>query len=857
MPHRKRCHGRKKNTKEKSEPSAQKQAYVPQTSRFQSQQVTPTPTAQVSTAKPAQYEKGPTQSSTASVAVKPGTTSATQAAQSLTSTAGAAGSGGAASTAASQKGPSQLTQLTNTKPTPLSPAKVPAVFSGTGSGLTAGGVVKSPADTVKPKDPAQEKAQNTTIPSTKPVPAKVDAAVGKPSPTTGLPGSGGQKSISTQKVQVEVGPPAAKVSTEAGDPFDALAGTLPSSKPVAPKVPEYSGPEVKESSVKPERGVVCGERDDTLPPGYRREDMEKKTPSGVPDKPKEVPKPISTDEALDSLSAGFVSSAPSAPKQMVKTETVGAVDARSNFAPPPHSQQKQQVTSQPANENKSPAPPADKKARMEKSDGSMPMDALSALGDTLGAPEAPKKLVELKPGDIVDEKKIASEKGVRVGEREDTLPPGYRYSEEELKKFPPPPKETSMATDDALDILSEGFTAPVAAPVVKAPVLQKEKTKPTAVPEKSKDVPKANLEELSALDALADDFVAPAQTAHKVSSAVPKIVPPGHKQKPLTDEDALGALGDTLGAPEPPKKLPELKPGDIVHEKDVTSEKGVRVGEREDTLPPGYRFSEEDLKKHPPPKKEPSLDTTEALDILSGDFKDAPASAAKTTVCPSSNSSAYLALEALSDDFVAPSSASKVQSAVSGPPHADRQLSEGTSSALDALSDTLADIKPAPEPAPISPKAVVKEKDIVEERVSKPGERDDTLPPDHRFTEADRKAFENAKKAEKDVKPKQKSMDDAAALDLLSCDFSEVPTVKPSAPEAHHFTPEPIPPTHTAPGPALDQLAEKLVPNLSGSKPKDSKPKKLSTEDSSAVEQLSGQLSSNVVPSSSAKGGKR
>lgn len=28
--------------------------------------------------------------------------------------------------------------------------------------------------------------------------------------------------------------------------------------------------------------------------------------------------------------------------------------------------------------------------------------------------------------------------------------------------------------------------------------------------------------------------------------------------------DALSALGDTLGAPEPPKELPELKPGQIV-----------------------------------------------------------------------------------------------------------------------------------------------------------------------------------------------------------------------------------------------------------------------------------------------------
>lgn len=39
-------------------------------------------------------------------------------------------------------------------------------------------------------------------------------------------------------------------------------------------------------------------------------------------------------------------------------------------------------------------------------------------------------------------------------------------------------------------------------------------------------------------------------------------------------------------------------------EKDVTSKKGVRVGERDDTLPPDYRFSEEELKKYPPPEKE-------------------------------------------------------------------------------------------------------------------------------------------------------------------------------------------------------------------------------------------------------------
>ncbi|XP_077049572.1 calpastatin isoform X8 [Siphateles boraxobius] len=851
----------------------------------QSQHVTPTPTSKVSSAKPAQYEKGPMQSSTASAAVKPGTSPATPAVSSVApSTVGAAGGGGSTTT---QKGPSQVTPQATTvsKPTPASSDKVPTASSATGPAGTTGGTG------VKPTDPVKDKAQSTTVPSSKPGPAKVDPAVGKPSAPAGA-----QKQTSAQKVQVEVGPPGTKVSTEDVDPFDALSGTLPSSKPLAPKVPTYTGPEVKELNVKPETGVLCGVRDDTLPPGYRKEDMEKKKPTGVPEKPKDVPKPISTEDALESLSVGFVSSAPTAPKKTdVKTETIGAVDVRSagisNFAPPPPYQQKQPATSQSATVTKSPAPPADKKAKLDihtqptkpKTDEpDMSLDALSALGDTLGAPEPPKKLPELKPGQIVDEKKLTSEKGVRVGERDDTLPPAYRFSEEDLKKYPLPKKEPSLNTDDALDMLSEGFTAPAAAPVVKASAppaqetkkpaavpdktkeVPKETKKPAGVPDKTKDVPKHKVDEFAALDALAGDFVAPPKSASKVSSAAP--IPPGPPQKPQTDEDAFSALGDTLGAPEPPKKQPELKPGDIVHEKKLTSEKGVRVGERDDTLPPAYRFSEEDLKKYPPPAKEPSLNTTDALDILSGDFTTPTVpSAAKTPVCSSSKTpvkpsgSASDALDALAGDFVAPSSASKVQSAVSVPPHADRQLSESTSSALDALSDTLGDIKAAPEPAPVPPKAVVKEKDIKEEKVSKPGERDDTLPPDHRFREEGRKSSPQAFEASKpkDVKPKQTLFDDTTALDMLSSDFSAVPTIKPSAPDAQHFTPEPTPPTHKASGPVLDQLAGKLIPNLTDPKAKDSKPKKQSVEDSSAMDQLPGKVSSDVVPSSSTKGGNR
>ncbi|XP_073790928.1 calpastatin isoform X36 [Danio rerio] len=696
---------------------------------IESQQVTPTTTSQVSTVKPAQYEKGATQSSTAAATVK----------------------SGAGDPATTQKGSSQ----------------------------------------VKPQ------------------------------------------------VQVEVGPSAAKVSADADDPFDALSGTLPSSQPLAPKV-HYTGPEIKEEK-KHGAGV----------------------PAGVPEKPKEVPKPISTDDALESLSSTFVSPAQAAPKKTdVKTETIGAVDVKSagttNFAPPPPSQQKQPASSQAAAVTKSPAPPADKKAKMEthaqpakaktESDSSISLDALDALSDTLGASKPPQKLPELKPGQIVDEKKQTSEKGVRVGERDDTLPPQYRFKEEDLKKYPPPAKEPSLNTDDAMDILSGDFTTPASAPVVKAPVPPAQDTKKhAAVPEKTKDIPKTKA------DALSSDFVAPAHSAPKVSSAAPKTIPPGPPQTP--DEDPFSALGDTLSAPEPPKKQPDLKPKDIVHEKDVTSKKGVRVGERDDTLPPEYRFKEEDLKKYPPPQKDPSLDANEALDILSGDFTTPSAPSAVSPASKSSAKSSDSALDALAGDFVASSSASSVHSAVSGPPRSDRLLSDGTSSALDALSETLGDIKAAPEPAPVLPKTVVKEKTVIEERVSKPGERDDSLPPDQRFTAEDRKAFEEAKK--KDAKPKQPSMDDSAALDMLSSDFSDVPTVKPTVSDGKSFTPEPTPPTFKATGPVLDKLADNVLSNLTDPKAKDSKAKKQAVEDSSATDLLSSKPSSDVVPSASTKAGKR
>ncbi|KAK1901262.1 Calpastatin [Dissostichus eleginoides] len=632
MPHKskKKGHGHNKDPKEAKE--------------SQPSRATPKPAAQDSTGKPAQFEKAASGSAMAS---KPGVTTATGGATRSGVTAGGSASVGTAGKAKAETNTMAATVIDMSSagstfvdmtsagaraapkemPKNAAVSQVKATVPSPAAGLTA---VTKPKES--PKGSAKSATAITTVKAEVP---KVDTAgPSEPTATAGNVSVQGKKEVTEMKVQVEIPPAAAKGAKEV-DPFDALANILPSVGP-APVLPVYTGPEVVEHNIISETGQKCGERDSTLPPGYRFDDM---PPVPADHKPKDVPKPLSTDEALDSLLFGFTSPAPPAApkKQEVMTEMSATVPTVSVCPPPADKKAKMETFSDdfslesclpaatatkaapPVSSCK--APPADKKTKTvdtkPKTDGgdSMSLDALSALVDTLPEDLPKPDLPELRPEDIVSEGKHKKEKGVFVGERDDSIAPEYSACSK---------TEPTLGTADALDFLSGDFMdSSSAPPAQKAPVV-------AVCPPANKFMQ----------EKIPDDFSLEAATATKVESnfAVCHGPPAGKKaelektaagkdklksgQGDSFSLDALSALSDTLPVDMPKPELPELRPEDIVSEGKHKKEKGVFVGEREDSIAPGYRFNKEEHKKLPFPKPEPTMGTADALDFLSGGFTD-------------------------------------------------------------------------------------------------------------------------------------------------------------------------------------------------------------------------------------------
>nr|XP_014351155.1 PREDICTED: calpastatin-like isoform X8 [Latimeria chalumnae] len=416
-----------------------------------------------------------------------------------------------------------------------------------------------------------------------------------------------------------------------GDALDELMGTLDT--PVLPESPKFRGPEIKEKDHTSKEAVKVGEREDTIPPEYRLGRQEGKGGNKIP--------PLMTD----------------------------------------------------------------KDKSKEKCKASKPGKALDELMDTLDTPVLPES--PKFQGPEIKEKDHTSKEAVKVGEREDTIPPEYRLGIEEGKdgnKIPPlvtdkdKSKEKCKDPKDdkrALDFLSEGFQPTPAGPPLQStiPPLQ---------------------------SAAAPVMQSSASTMKSAAPPSQKVGKPG---------DALDQLMGTLNIPVLPES-PKFH-GPEIKEKDHTSKEAVKVGEREDTIPPEYRLGIEEGKdgnKIPPlvmdmdkdklkEKCKDPKDDKRALDFLSEGFQPTPAGPPLQSTIPPLQSAAAPVMQ---------SSASTMKSAA--PPS---QKTGKPGDALDQLMGTL-NIPVLPE----SPKfhgPEIKEKDHTSKEAVKVGEREDTIPPEYRL----------------------------------------------------------------------------------------------------------------------------
>ncbi|XP_053264381.1 calpastatin isoform X4 [Podarcis raffonei] len=319
---------------------------------------------------------------------------------------------------------------------------------------------------------------------------------------------------------------------------------------------------------------------------------------------------------------------------------------------------------------------------------------------------------------------------------------------------------------------------------------------------------------------------------------LPAPAPAAAESKPAEKSDidaALDDLIDTLGGPEENEPPTPEYTGPTVSDP-MSSLYIEELGKRESTIPPEYRKLLEgkgDGKAVPLPvavgESQPTMTDDDLADALSSDFTcSAVTSAGEKKDLPKEK-------PAEEGELLQAQSASLISS--SAPPKEKKARMEEAAlsdSALDALVDTLGMPEPEPE-VDLSSIVEVEEPKAKERKEKKPGERDDTIPPEYRLKpELDKDGKPLLPKPEEKPKP----LSDSDLADEFSKDFAcptppaEIP--KPSTPadvpkKSEAAEPPKTPKENVATSPAVPSV-QPSAPSGVSTKPSAAESKKISTE---------------------------
>ncbi|XP_041041866.1 calpastatin isoform X3 [Carcharodon carcharias] len=543
--------------------------------------------------------------------------------------------------------------------------------------------------------------------------------------------------------------------------MEQLMETLPSQEP-DPSIPKYTGPEVKESADSKKKAKLVGETEESIPPDYRftqqadPKDKSKVTPSST--QPEIKPKSMSEGDVLESLSAdfGISSSAP-----------ISKCSAPTSHSAAPPSVQKQA----PLKTSTAASVPASKSDAKDE-------DPFDLLAGTLPS-EAPDNSAPKYTGPEVKESDVTKKKAERVGETEGSIPPDYRFKEQQDPKgkgkvvssstgpgAKPKVTEKSMTEGDVLESLSADFTHSSPAPISKC-------SAPTS------------------------HSAAPPSMQKQAPLKASTVAPVSAGKTDTKDEDPFDLLAGTLPSEAPDNSAPKYT-GPAVKESDVTKKKAERVGETEGSIPPDYRFKEQPDPKDKgkvtpsstgpgakPKVTEQSVTEGDVLESLSADFTQSSSAPISKCSAPTSHSAAppFVQKEApLKASTAAPVSVVKSDAKGEDP--------------FDLLVGTL----PSEAPDNSAPKytgPAVKESDVTKKKTERVGETEGSIPPDYRFK--DQPDLKDKGKVVSSstgpgAKPKvtEKSMTEGDVLESLSADFtqsSSAPISKCSAPTSHSAAP--------------------------------------------------------------------